>query len=285
MIPQDNTHFHFRFSLVLFLVFLLTSPTQASNAEKSCAAVTLAWSGVEIKFPLGKDPQFVRNLTDCFNGVKKIGSEIQVIIKQLPELIDKVLPVAKKEGLVLLSVYLLYKSFELYDETMILEVNVRIYRNKLDALQKETKPFRDFIDTELIPQWEKGNTANMEKITDSLMQKIGSFAVEIKEMTQDIRRDYKKSGSNQRFSAFLGVCGGALCVYPLISTTPYVSIPVCFFALGFAGYSYWSYNSLCETLPKLEKLEKDARMMDEEITNYQTKLYLAKMRAELRGEL
>ena len=115
MTPQGNTHFRCRFSLVLFLVSLLASPTQSSSAEKSCNAVSLAWAGVEVKFPLGKNPQFVRNLTDCFNGVKKIGNEIQVIIKQLPELIDKVLPVAKKEGLVLLSVYLLYKSFVLYD--------------------------------------------------------------------------------------------------------------------------------------------------------------------------
>jgi len=277
--------FRFRFSLVLFLVFLLTSPTQSSSAEKSCAAVSLAWGGVEVKFPLGKDPQFVRNLTDCFNGVKKIGSEIQVILKQLPEVIDKVLPFAKKEGLVLLSVYLLYKSFVLYDETMILEVNVRIYRDKLDALEKKMKLFRDFIDTELIPQWEEGNTVKLEKLTNDLLQRMGLFSTEIQELTQDIRRDYIQGGSKQRFSVFLALSGGVLCVYPLFTTTPYVSIPVCGAALGIAGYSWWSHSSLCKTLPKLELLEKDSTKMNEEITSYQTKIDLARMRAELRGEL
>jgi len=286
MIPQDNTHFRFRFSLVLFLVFLLTSPTQSSRAEKSCAAVSLAWGGVEVKFPLGKDPQFVRNLTDCFNGVKKIGSEIQVILKELPELIDKVLPVAKKEGLVLLSLYLLYKSFIVYNETVILEVNVRTYRDKLDALEKEMKPFRDFIDTELIPQWEEGNIANLEKLIKNLLQRMGRFSTEIQGLTQDIRRDYIQGGSNQRFSAFLAVSGGVLCVHNLVQTPyPKISVLVCGAALGIAGFSWWSYSSLCKTLPKLELLEKDSTKMNEEITSYQTKIDLAKMRAELRGEL
>ena len=285
MTPQGNTHFRCRFSLVLFLVFLLTSPTQSSSAEKSCNAVTLAWAGVEVKFPLGKDPLFVRNLTDCFNGVKKIGNEIQVILKQLPELIDKVLPVAKKEGLVLLSVYLLYKSFVLYDETMILEVNVRIYRDKLDALERKMKPFKDYIDNELIPELEGGNIANLEKHTNDLLQRLGGFSTEIQELTQDIRRDYIQGGSNQRFSAFLAFSGGVLCVYPLVRGTPYVSIPVCGAALGMACYSWWSYSSLGKTLPKLESLEKSSTEMSEEITSYQTKIDLTKMRAELRGEL
>lgn len=58
---------------------------------------------------------------------------IQVIIKQPLELIDKVL------------VYLLSKSFVLNNETIMLEVNVRIYREKLDALEKKLKPFRALV--------------------------------------------------------------------------------------------------------------------------------------------
>ena len=285
MIPQDNTHFRFRFSLVLYLAFLLTSPTQASSAAESCAAVALAWKGIEVKFSLGKDAQFVRNLADCFNGVKKGYTQIQGIIKQLPEVIDKVLPVAKKEGLVLLSVYLLYNSFVLYDEAKILEVNAKIYRDRFEALEKEMKPFRDFIDTELIPQWENLNTADLEKIIDRLLQRMGRFSTVIQELTQDIRSDYKKSGSNQRYFYLYAVCGGVLCLYSIVSPTPYVSIPVCGAALGTVGFSCWSYNSLCETLPKLDLLEKDSTKMKQEITSYMTIVDLTKMRAELRGEL
>lgn len=280
MIPQHNKHFRFRFSLVLFLVFLLTSPTQSFSAGKNCDAVLMALGGVEVNFPLGKAAQFVRNLADCLNSAKKTYSETQGIIKQLPELIDKVLPVAKKEGLVPLSLYLLYKSFVLYEETMILEENVRMYRNKLDALEKKMKPLRGFIDNELIPQFKEGNTTNLEKLTDKLLQILGLFSKEIQELTQDIRRDSLQGGRYQRFSAFFAVSTGVLCVYPLVWAIPHVSIPVCCAPLATAGYSWWSYSSLCKTLPKLELLEKDATKMNEEITNYQTEIHHAKTREE-----
>ena len=163
MIPESITHFRCRFSVVLILVSLLTSPTQVSSEAKSCAAVTLALNGFQAKLTLGKDSQFVHNLADCLNEVKKPDSETRGIIQQLPGVIDKVLPEAWTEGLVLLSMYFLYKSFLLYDEAKILEVNVKTFRGKFEALEKEMKPFRDFIDTELIPLWEEGNTATLEK--------------------------------------------------------------------------------------------------------------------------
>jgi len=285
MIAQDKTHFRFRFSLVLFLVFLLTSPTQASSGVESCAAVVLAWTGAEVKDSVGKDAQFVRNLVDCLNGAKKAYSEIQGIIKQLPELIDKVLPVARREGLVLLSVYVLYKSYELYDEAMTLEANEREYRDQLDALKKEWKPLRDLIDTELIPHVEKVNVADFEKITYEVLQRMGRLLTAIQELSQAIRQGIKTGGSNQRRSIFFAVCGGVLCLYFMVSPIPSVSIPVCVATLGTAGYSWLSYNSLSETLPKLESLGNHATKMKEEITSYQITIDFIPMRAKLRGEL
>ena len=283
MIAQDKTHF--RFSLVLFLVFLLTSPTQASSGVESCAAVALAWTGVEVKDSVGKDAQFVRNLVDCLNGAKKAYSEIQGIIKQLPELIDKVLPVARREGVALLSAYLLYKSYKLYEEAMTLEANEREYRDQLDALKKEWKPLKDLIDAELIPRVEKGNVADFEKITYEVLQRMGRLLTAIQELSQAIRQGIKTGGSNQRRSIFVAVCGGVLCLYSLVSPIPYLSIPVCGTALVTAGYSWLSYNSLSKTLPKLESLEKHATKMKQEITSYQITIDLIPMRAKLRGEL
>ena len=231
----------------------------------------------------------MRNLAECLNGVKKIGSEIQSIIKQLPELIDETLPVAKQEGLVLLSVYLVYKSFVLYDEVKILEVNVKIYRSKFETLEKEMKPSRDFIDTELIPQWEKGNTAILEEIADRLLQRMSRHSTELQQLTQAIRQDIKAGGSNQMWSPFLAAGGFVLCVgsltvrpTPNVATPPsgvignagWVSIPVCVAAIGTAGYSWLSYSSLSNTLAELEMLEKDATTMGQEITRYQSQLKL-----------
>lgn len=148
------------------------------------------------------------------------------------------------------------------------------------------KSFRDFIDKELIPEWEKGNIANLEKHTNDLLQRFGGFSTEIHELTQDIRRDYTKGGSDQRYSAFFAFSGGVVCVYSLVRGPPYkLSILVCVGALGTAGYSRWSYISLNKTLPELEVLEKDSTKLNKEITSYQTKLDLMRMRAELKGEL
>jgi len=292
MIRQDKTHFRIRFSLVLFLVFLLTSPTQASTETKSCAAITLALNGFEAKFSFGNDPQFVRNLADCLNGAKKAYTGI---IKQLPELINKVLPVAKKEGIVLLSVYLLYKSLTLYDEAMILEVNVKIYRDDFEASKKEIKQYRDFIDTDLIPQWEKGSTADLEKIIDSFLQTMGRSSTVIQQLTQAIRQDIKTGGSIQRWAPFVAAGGFVLCLGSLVArptsnvATPpsgvgdasfiMVSIPVCTVAFASAGFSLFGYSSVSDILSKLEMLEKDATTMGQEITRYQSQL--AKMRSQL----
>lgn len=294
MILQGIAHFRFLFNVVLILVFLLTSPTQVSCEAKSCAAVTLALNGFEAKFSLGKDPQFVRNLADCLNEVKKPDSKVRGIIQQLPKVIDKVLPEAWTKGLVLLSMYFLYKSFILYDEAKILEVNVKTFRSKFEALEKEMKPFRDFIDTELIPLWEEGNTDTLEKKAEELLEKIGHHSARLQELTQAISQDMKKGGSNQRWSPYFAaggifVCLGSVIVRPTsnVATPPSsgvvgdasfsgVSIPICIAAIGTAGYSWLSNSSLSDTLPELERLEKDATTMGQEITRYQSQLKLIK---------
>lgn len=291
MTPRGNTQYRFRFSVVLFLIFLLTSPTQVSSDAKSCAAVTLTLNGFQAKVPLDKDAQFVRQLTDCLNGAKKTYSEIHGgIIKQLGEVIHKVLPVARTDGLVLLSVFLLYRSYALYDEAMIMGENVMIYRDKFEALKKEMKPFRDFIDTELIPQWKKDNTANLEKIADNLLQKTAHHSTALQELTQAIRQDIEKGGSRQMWSPFVAASGFVLCVgsfvvrpAPNVATPPssgvvgdasfiFVSLPICAAAIGTAGYSWFCYSSLSDTLRELGKLEKDATTMGQEIKRYQSQL-------------
>lgn len=284
--------FRFCFSVVLISVFLIKSPTQVSSEATSCAAVTLALNGFEAKLSTGKDPEFVRNLADCLNKVKKPDSEVRDIIQQLPKVIDKVLPEAWTGGLVLLSMLFLYKSFLLYDEAKILEVNVKTFRGKFEALEKEMRPFRDFIDTELIPLWEEGNTVILEKKAEELLEKIGRHSARFQELTQAISQDIKKGESNQRWSPCFAVGGFFVCVGSVIvrptsnvATPPSsgvlgdasfsgVSIPICIAAIGTAGYSWLSYSSVSDTLPELERLEKVATTLGQEITRYQSQLKL-----------
>jgi len=69
---------------------------------------------------------------------------------------------------------------------------------KIYAKHKEKKPFRDFIDNVLIPQWEKGNTAE-EKIVKELLEKIARPSARLHELTQAIRQDIKTSGRKHRW--------------------------------------------------------------------------------------
>ena len=283
MTPRGNTHF--RFSFVLFLVFLLVSPTRAPSGAKSCAAAALAWNGVEVS-------QFVRELADCLNWAKKTYSEIQEIIKQLPKEIDKVLPVSWTKGLVLLSLYILYKNYLLYDEAKNLEVNVRSYRDKLERKEEEMKAIGVFIKTTIIPHWEAGNTANLEKDANKLLEMIGRHSAVLQELTQAIRQDIKTGGSQQRLSTFVAVCGFVLCLGSVaVRPAPNVANPpssgvsqyLCVAAIGAAGYCWFSCSSLSDTLPELERLEKDATTMGQEITRYQSQLNILKMEAELKS--
>jgi len=241
---------------------------------------------VEDKISLAENPQFLRNLADCVNGARETVETIRGIMQQLPEVIDKVLPVARKGGLFLLSTYILYKSFLLYDEAKMLEENIRTYRVDFESLERAMKPYVNFIDTELIPQWETGNTSNLEKTVDKLLEDIGRPCEVLQGFIQVIRQDIQTGGSNQRWSTFCAVGSGAVCVGlfmapPSYSVLRWVRVPVCVVTVGTVVYSWSSYVSLSDTLPKLERLEKDATTMREELTRYQSELHVAKMRSEL----
>ena len=267
----------------------------------SCDFAALAWNGVKNKISLGKDPQFLVNFFSCLNGAKEAYSAIRGIIKQLPEVISTGLPAARTEGLFLLSIYFLYSSFVVYDEAKTLEVTVKIYHDKIEALKEETKPFREVIDN-VIPRWKKGNTANLEKIANMLLEKIGRPRAVLQDLIQAIRQDIIEHGRNQRWSIFLGsgsavlfvVCVGSFIVRPTpnVATPPSgvigdtssigVALPICAAAsIGAVAYSVLSYISLSDTLPELMRLEKAATTMDQVITRYESELDLAKIRREL----
>lgn len=263
---------------------------------ESCAAVASASQSAAALKPA----QFVKNVADCLDGAKEAYAEYQGIIKQLPEMIDKLLSVAWIEGLIVLSMYFVYNSFLLYDEAKNLEANAKLYCDKLEALEKEMKSFKDFIDSKLFPQWEKGNTANVVKLVDQLLEKISGFSSRLQELTQAIHQDITTDGSNQRWSAFGAVCAFVLCLgsltvrpAPNVATSPSSGVVgdasssgvrnyFCPAFIAIAGYTSLGYWSLSDTHAKLEKLEKHAKTMADEIIKYQSKLHLAKLEAKLK---
>ncbi len=101
-----------------------------------------------------------------------------------------------------MSVYVLYRSFELFDRAMNLEKDYKGYREEFEALKDEMKPYKDFIETELIPQWEKGNTANLQKVTDQLLGRMTRFSTVLRELIQSIHRDTKQAERDIRWGLF-----------------------------------------------------------------------------------
>ena len=202
MFSQDRKYFPFRFSRVLALLLLLTSPTQAISVPESCVKIAHAW----MENPTAEvvtDTKFLANLVDCLtslgaNGV--ISQKLRDLILKLPDLIEKVLPFAKEKGLVLLSAYLAYRSYELYDRAMELEANYRKYRHEFEELQEEIKPVLKFIMEELIPQLKNGDIASMQNTIEKLLRMLGGFSTKLRELTEAIHKDVTQGESNKRWS-------------------------------------------------------------------------------------
>jgi len=121
-------------------------------------------------------------------------------------------------------------------------------------------------------------------------------------LTQAIDEDIKRGGKNQRWSFFLSfvsvgglaVCVGSLVARPTpnVATPPstgvvgdasfnWMAVPICIAAVGTVSYSWSSYTSINDTLPKLERLEEHATTMSEEIARYQSEFNIAKLRRYL----
>lgn len=207
--------------------------------------------------------------------------ELQPIIQQLPELIEKALPAAKNGGLVLLSVYVLYRSFELYNRAMNLEKDYKMYRQEFEALKDEMEPYKDFIVTQLIPQWEKGNASNLLKVTDKLLQMMARQLTVMRELIQAIHTGTKNAESDNRWSAFYTVVAIAACGCSLAVGNDLVILVTFGVGIGTIAFNAVSIVKNCDTLTKLDTLGKDVNAMCKETTKYRAQLDVPKMRGEL----
>lgn len=236
-------------------------------------------------YTLVQNSKFIGNLAVCTNeimeGTKFIG-KLKPIIEQLPELVKKAPPFGKEGGgLVLLSAYVFYKSFELYNRALDLEEDYKMYRDEFEALKGEMKPFKDFIVTQLIPEWEKGNAGNLRKVTDELLGKMNRQLTVFQELIRSIHINTKKAGSDIRWSVFYSVIVVATCGFSIPSGNCYVICVTCGAAIGTVFYTVITYRYNINNLTKLDMLREDANTMHKEITKYRAQLDVAKMRGEL----
>ena len=218
------------------------------------------------------DTKFLANLVDCLTSLGANGVLRDLILK-LPDLIEKVLPFTKEKGLVLLSAYLAYRSYELYDRAMKVEANYTKYRYHFEELQEEIKLVLKFIMEELIPQLKNGDIASMQNNIEELRRMLSGFSTKLRELTEAIYSDVTQGERNKRWSFAYAACSTTACVGSIFVASP--------MAVGFtcipAAVSIACYISLDNTLTKLDLLWEDTEKLCKELAKYRTHLRLTKM--------
>ncbi|KAJ7387250.1 hypothetical protein OS493_004226 [Desmophyllum pertusum] len=159
------------------------------------------------------------------------------------------------------------------------------HRDEFEALEEEMIPVRDLMETQLIPQWKKGNYANTQKTAGELLKRLSRTYTVLAQLVQTIYRDGKKGASDQRSSVFYGVCAVAVCAGSVFVGNIPVMVCTCGVSGGTLAYSVNSYYTLGDTLIKLETLWEDTTKMRKEIVKCCAQLDIAKMRAHAESSV
>ena len=271
MFSQDRKYFPFRFSRVLALLLLLTSPTRAISAQESCVKIAHAL----MKNPTPAvviDTKFLANLVDCLGANGVIPRKLRDLILKLPDMIDKVVPFDKEKGLVLLSAYLAYRSYELYDRAMEVEENYKKYRYDFEELQEKIKPVLKSIREQLIPQLKNGDTASMQNTIEKLLRMLGGFSTKLMQLSETIHRDVTQGESHKRW--FSGFTVFAAANFGWLFFTEPISMVVGFSGVYFA-FCVIMRISLGHFLTKLDLLWGDTANMRKVFSKYWPYLQLA----------
>ena len=244
---------------------------------KSCVKIADAWT----KNPTATvvtDTDFLMNILDCLLSLganDEISRQLQDLIQKLPQLIEKVLPVAKDKAGLLLSAYLAYKSYELHDRAMNLETDLhKKHRHDFEVLQEKMRPVLNFINDQFILQWKSGDITGIQNIVIPLLQMLSHFSEDLKALNDAIRKDVTQGGSDKRRSVAYAAGFIAICVGTMFVASPAAIGLICLSSAGFAYCPSKSYLSLEETLSKLELLWETTAKRHKELAKYHASLEL-----------
>lgn len=241
-----------------------------------------------------QDTDSLNNLLDCFQGMYKlieganwktvqdnIPKGVKDLVQKIPNLMDKAKSFTASKGeLVFWSVYLGFRSIELYDRATQLKITVKKHRQEFDLLKVKLKSIKDFLDTEIVLQWKNGNIAIVPKNTEKLIKKLSGYSDVLTKLVEVIYNDCKQGSSDRIWSAAYGVAGVGVCAGSFFSRNPGVRVAVCGIGLGTAAFNVQSFFFLGESLQKLDLLCDDAAQMRTEITKYYAILEGRKLRGD-----
>ena len=284
---------HFR---VAIFALLLITPSQSLEAPNGCLEVATALAKTSSMDVLVKEPNFLPNAVKCLQeAIKLIGkTDWKTVQAMMPPEITKfihnvglhIMDKAAKAyatgvGLVFMSVYLCYKGTELSEEAKHLALEHEKFQEDFDLLQQEQIRINRFIDTEVVRQWKTGNTVQMVKNIEKLIEKLDPSFAKLTKLADQIRDSAKKCESGKAWSVCYGKLFAGACAGAIFTENLWLSVFVCFVSVGEIIYSFITHTTCNETLRKSERLRKDAKDLLMEIGEYRTILKIYKMKLEM----
>ncbi|KAL9981790.1 hypothetical protein ACROYT_G010539 [Oculina patagonica] len=282
MFSEDRKYFRFRFIVVLVLAFLsLISPTHGVSVPKGCVEVAVYVAKIDDwNQPNLLNATLANNFIECIQEVYKIYKETdwKAVQKILPrEVRDLVLKVqnmgestsaiVKRGGPGFVSLYLLYKTLDMYDRAMNLGIDYKMHREEFELLQMEFRSFTEFIDTELMPIWDHLDSATLHMTRAKLITKLSRLHAALVQLARVVYKDIKKGENERRWSLGYGVVSTAVCVGSIFIG----NVPGGMACAG-SALSGISVASLTVTINKLATLLEEMAIMALEIKEYRTLL-------------
>lgn len=109
------------------------------------------------------------------------------------------LPITEsKELSSFVPLYLLCRTFDLYDRTKQLDIDFKTYRNEFELLQAELNQVTELIDKVLMPLWELLDSATLHVITSRQIRNLRRFHATLRQLAQVIHEDLKKAHNSTK---------------------------------------------------------------------------------------
>ena len=183
----------------------------------------------------------------------KVPKEVLAVIRKVPNLGKKSVVVAKREGLCFVSVYLLYRTVDLYDRALNLGIDFQMYRKEFESLQIELQQVIHLIHEELLPNWTHLSLGVLRKITLDVDEKLSRYHAELMQLLQHIDADIKKGRLGIAWAFAFQLGSAALCgVSALVGNVPGA---ISAFVASFTGLA--GVRSFALTVQQLESLQND----------------------------
>lgn len=272
MFPQGRKYFRFCFGLVLAFNFVpSSSPTHEVSVPKECIVVASYAFKTDWKKTNLVDLKLLKNCISCIRELYKIWKEAPKMPQEVRDLVCKASHLGKSTSSITKSeelssfepLYLLCRSFDLYDRTMQLNIDFKTYRKEFELLQAELNQVTELIDKELMPLWEHLDSATLHMITSRQIRKLRRFHATLRQLAQVIYEDLKKAHSSRKWTGVYGVASTAVCVGSIFAGNVPGSV-----ACAAGVISGISGISLTSTIHKLTTLLDDMTTMANEIEKY-----------------